>query len=311
MPLDDVTYINRDGCELRSVDCGRCDQSWSKIIHIPDRITKLGEFDIYICEKSKLGFTNPYPSEDTMYHLYDTKDSTDFDSIKGNIFDNIQDFLAARQIARMVPADRTKVNAILDYSTGNGRYAVTASRLFPDARVDAVDYQDEPPPLIKCHRGRVNYFHNDLFGKQIQKYDLIILRHVLEHTHHPVRLLKDLGKRLTSNGILYLEVPNLESGCARVFKKYWTPYYVPRHIFHFTGYSLARAIELADLEGDIRKKEGGSMGMVMSTFTRREPSSSVNKFFAISLYPLQIFIEWTYRSSTCLSACLHKKQTNG
>jgi 2-polyprenyl-3-methyl-5-hydroxy-6-metoxy-1,4-benzoquinol methylase len=310
MPLDNVIYINRDGCELRSDDCGRCDQSWSRIIRIPDRITDLGEFDIYICEKSKLGFTNPYPSEDTMYRLYEAKESTDFDSIKGNIFDSLQDFLAARQIARMVPAGRTNVNAVLDYSTGNGRYAVTASRLFPNARVDAVDYQHEPPPLLQCNKDKVTYFHKDLFDKHIQQYDLIILRHVLEHTHHPVKLLKELGQRLTINGILYLEVPNLESGCARVFKKYWTPYYVPRHIFHFTRQSLAEAIGIAGLEGEIHKKEGGSMGMVMSTFTRKEPSSSINKFFAVSLYPLQIIIEWAYGSSSCLSACLHKKQGN-
>ncbi|MBN1689470.1 MAG: class I SAM-dependent methyltransferase [Dehalococcoidia bacterium] len=307
MPLNGVSYITRDSCELRTADCGPCNQHWKKIIHIPDRITKIGEFDIYICSKSKLGFTNPYPSEDTAYLLYETKDTTDFDVIRGNIFDKIQDFLAARLIRKIVASRRLNMNAVLDYSTGNGRYAATASRMFPSARVDAVDFQPEAPPLIKCGRQAINYYHADSFSRNTQKYDLIILRHVLEHAHYPVRLLHDLGQHLTSAGILYLEVPNLESGCAAVFKKYWTPYYVPRHIFHFTRESLARAVELAGLEGELHKKEGGSMGMVMSTFTNREPSHVVNKFFAVVLYPLQISIESAHNSSSCFSACLHRK----
>jgi len=307
MPLTDVSYIAREGCELRTPDCEPCSRHWEKIVHIPDRITRAGEFDIYVCSKSKLGFTNPYPSEDTAYLLYETKDSTDFDVIRGNIFDNIQDFLAARLIGKIVSSHSLTVNAVLDYSTGNGRYAATASRMFPSARVDAVDFQPEPPPLIKYGGYSVNYYHANAFSQNTHKYDLIILRHVLEHTHYPVRLLYDLGQRLTSAGILYLEVPNLESGCAQLFKKYWTPYYVPRHIFHFTRYSLAGAIDKAGLKGEIHKKEGGSMGMVTSTFTRQEPSSSVNKLFAVTLYPLQVVIEWVYKSSSCLSACLHKK----
>jgi len=307
MPLNGVSYIIRDSCELRTADCGTCNQHWEKIIHIPDRITKIGEFDIYICNKSKLGFTNPYPSEDTAYLLYETKDSTDFDVIRGNIFDKIQDFLAARLIGKIVSSHSLNPNAVLDYSTGNGRYAATASRMFPSARVDAVDFQPEPPPLIKCGRQAINYYNADSFGQNTQEYDLIILRHVLEHAHYPVRLLHDLGQHLTSEGILYLEVPNLESGCAAVFKKYWTPYYVPRHIFHFTRESLNRVVDLAGLKGELHKKEGGSMGMVTSTFTGMEPSSVVNKFFAVSLYPLQVSIESVHNSSSCFSACLRRK----
>jgi SAM-dependent methyltransferase len=303
-----VIYVNRNDCDLRSSDCGRCEEHWHKITRIFDRYTKIGEFDVYLCEKHRLGFTNPYPSEDTAHYLYDGKDSADFDLMRGNIFDSIKDYLAIKRIMNMINGKRTGVSAILDYSTGSGRYAVMASRLFPDARVDAVDYQNESPPFIKKNQKRVNYLTVDEFNADDIKYDFIILRHVLEHTHYPVRLLKNLGQRLTSNGMLYVEVPNLDSGCARVFGKYWKSYYVPYHIFHFTRESLADIIDLAGFAGEIRNNEVPLMGDQLAFFTETDVSSSINRFAAIVLHPIQLFIEWMYHGSTCLNARLYHKE---
>ena len=208
----------------------------------------------------------------------------------------------------MSPGHRTKVNAILDYSTGNGRYAVLSAKVFPNAGVDAVDFQDEPPPFIRRNLHRVHYYGIDTFKGHTQKYDLIILRHVLEHTHYPVELLRNLGERLTPNGTIYVEVPNLESGCAKVFREYWRGYYVPRHIFHFTGDSLAQVINSAGLEGEIHKNEQPFMGNTLAILTGTDVTNSINRFFGILLHPLQLFIESIYHSSTCLHALLHLKK---
>lgn len=307
MPLSDVKYINRSDCELRTSSCGLCEGNWRLIVRAFDYETKLGGFDIYSCQKCGLGFTNPYPTEDTAGYLYDTKDSADFDAIKGNFVDRIKDRLALRQIQRMYPGDRTEVNAVLDYSTGNGRYAVLSAIVFPNARLDAVDYQDAPPTLIRQDPHRVHYYDIDSFKGHTQKYDLIILRHVLEHNHHPVGLLRNLGQRLTPNGTIYAEVPNLESGCAKVFRKYWRGYYVPRHIFHFTKDSLSQVINAAGLEGDIHKTELPFMGNTVAILTGTSVTNTVNRLFGILLHPLQLIIESRYRSSTCLYATLHLK----
>ncbi len=307
MPLTDVEYVDREACELRSSECGPCRDHAQLVIRISDHETNTGEYDVYLCRKSRLGFTNPYPSEETSRYLYDTKESSDFDQIKGNFIDGIKDLLAKRQLTRLSPFDRSKVSAVLDYSTGNGRYAVISAAVFPAARVDAVDYQDEPPPLIKRSPSGVRYHTVQAFENQTQKYDLIVLRHVLEHTHHPVKLLRSMGERLTPRGTLYVEVPNLESGCARVFRRYWKGYYVPRHIFHFTRDSLARIIDLADLEGEIRKNEMPYMGNTLALLTGTPVTSAINRFSGILLHPLQLLIESVSRSSTCLNAQVHPK----
>ncbi len=77
----------------------------------------------------------------------------------------------------------------------------------------------------------MTYYDIQTFASHHQLYDLIILRHVLEHTYHPVRLVKYLSGHLAPDGVIYIEVPNLDLGCAKIFGKYWKGYYVPRQYF--------------------------------------------------------------------------------
>ena len=73
----------------------------------------------------------------------------------------------------------------------------------------------EPSPLL-CNLGRdtkninmVNGFVNDVKGK----YDLVILKHVLEHFHNPLSILTDLRDNI--NKYLFIEVP----GCISIIPK--------------------------------------------------------------------------------------------
>ncbi|MFY4755324.1 methyltransferase domain-containing protein [Campylobacter jejuni] len=42
------------------------------------------------------------------------------------------------------------------------------------------------------------------------KIDFIIFRHLLEYINIPLSFLKDVVKLLENNGIIYIEVPNIE-----------------------------------------------------------------------------------------------------
>src|SRR5436190_4618525 len=134
---DMVTYENFKGCS--SMTGSDCKKNWKTIVRLKDHETDLGEFEVIYCNGCKIGFTNPYPTEETVGFLYQKKENSDFDSVTDSPIDRMKDYLSRRVIRRVAP--KTKVDAILDYSTGNGRFAVTAKKLFPDAIVDAVDYQ--------------------------------------------------------------------------------------------------------------------------------------------------------------------------
>jgi hypothetical protein len=130
---------------------------------------------------------------------------------------------------------------------------------------------------------------------------------VLEHTHHPVELVKFLSNLLTTEGIIYIEVPNLKSGCAKIFGKYWKGYYVPRHIFHFTKESLNEILRLAGLHGDITDIEMPLMGNTFSIFTGFSKTNISVRFVGVLLHPLQILIDLLLGGSAALYARCRRK----
>lgn len=303
-----VEYQTRTSCELRGeMAFDDCKAHTKKLLRIKDHETNLGEFDVIFCRRCKLGFTEPYPTEETCGYLYDSKDSSDFDIIRHSIIDHLKDYLSIRLLKSLAPHNH--VRKILDYSTGNGRFAVSAVKAFPSAYVDAVDYQISAPPLLQNKvevDSRVTYYNLVEFPKQHKQYDLIILRHVLEHTYHPIQLVKSLSESLAPDGLIYIEVPNLDSGCAKIFGKYWKGYYVPRHLFHYTVSSLTEIISHAGLEAEIGRNEMPLMGNTISILTGLNQSNVFVQLLGVLFHPIQLLIETCFGSSTCIHAkCRH------
>lgn len=71
-----------------------------------------------------------------------------------------------------------------------------------------------------------------------EKYDLIILSHVLEHIKYPSDFLKKLSNHLTNDGVLYIEVPSLDNLESGGYKYDLLRYLQNAHTIHFTIKSL-------------------------------------------------------------------------
>ena len=303
-----ILYKARVSCLTKACRKKKSKSKFSKILTIRDHDSNLGEFDVIICDRCGLGYTNPYPTEQTIHLLYDRKTSKDFDITKNTIINHLKNFFSIHLLKKL--GKGRSVKNVLDYSTGNGRYAWAASKVFPSALIHAVDYLGTPPLLLQqINNSRIKYFNNTNFFTVI-KYDLIILRHVLEHTHDPVSLIQYLRKYLSDSGILYVETPNLDSGCSNFFKKYSSLFYVPRHIFHFTAKSLALVIDEAELNYEIRKNEMPIMGNIFAILTGAKAENFFVKIIGIFLYPFQLAIETFYNSSTCINAICYKQKNN-
>jgi hypothetical protein len=119
-------------------------------------------------------------------------------------------------------------------------------------------------------------------------------------------LLNFLHRFFLLKGFYIIEVPNLNSGCAKVFGKYWKGYYVPRHIFHFTKQSLSEVIELAGVCGKIEGIEMPLMGNTISIITGIDKKNVVVQLLGILLHPFQVLIELVSGSSTVLAARISK-----
>jgi hypothetical protein len=67
--------------------------------------------------------------------------------------------------------------------------------------------------------------------------------HSLEHVPEPRAVLDEARKLLTWNGKLVVAVPNLDSLAFRVFGANWCGLDLPRHLTHFTPWTLQLMLE--------------------------------------------------------------------
>lgn len=297
---DILRLCDKNYCDFKSGNPKGCKPHWVRLLSVPDHETNLGEFDIIYCKECEIGFTNPQPTEKSVHLLYDNKNSSDFDLIKISFIDKIKDFLALRSLKKI--SQNRDIKNVLDFATGNGRFAFLSKKAFPLARIDAVDYQSNPPELLKTRSALLSYQSLSEF-KWTKKYDLIFLRHVLEHSHRPVDFLKKLASVLSAKGgVIYIEVPNLNSGCAKFFGRNWKLFYVPRHINHFTKESLRAVCIKAGLNPEIGENEMPLMGNTLAIFFNLDQSNFSVKIAGILLHPIQLLIELCNRSSSCINA---------
>jgi len=73
-------------------------------------------------------------------------------------------------------------------------------------------------------------------------FRIVVLRHVLEHLRDPLGTLAEIRRVLAADGRLVIAVPNLASWQARFARQHWFHLDLPRHLFHFTPATLARAL---------------------------------------------------------------------
>lgn len=75
-------------------------------------------------------------------------------------------------------------------------------------------------------------------------FDLVIMRHVLEHFMDPLESLKKISRVLTDNGFVYIAVPNMMKPVGAL-NRFW---FRTAHTYYFTECTLLKLISNAGLE---------------------------------------------------------------
>jgi SAM-dependent methyltransferase len=97
---------------------------------------------------------------------------------------------------------------------------------------------------VKIHRGEVASA-----GFPDGYFDVVTLWHVLEHLPDPRTDLAEVRRVLRDDGLLVLEVPNIDSPTFRICREHWFPLDIPRHIQHFSPTSIQRLLHRVGFSG--------------------------------------------------------------
>jgi len=125
---------------------------------------------------------------------------------------------------------------LLDVGSGTGHFASAMKNegwqvtgLEPDEGARAVANKEHSLNLLSP---------GELFNLPERNFNAITLWHVLEHVHELKKYIQAFKKLLTDDGKLFIAVTNYTSSDAEKYKEYWAGYDVPRHLYHFTPFTM-------------------------------------------------------------------------
>ena len=182
-------------------------------------------------------------------------------------FDNLRGLLNKYRVKSVDFLVRKRDKRILDIGCGEGKFL---------REIQGYGYEtygvELPGPAFNqaklipaLHLFSAYPISNNLFPENY--FGAITLWHVLEHLANPCEILSFCAKWLKTKGYLFVEVPNLASWQARIFKKNWFHFDPPRHLFLFTPESLGILLNKAGFVVVKRKGfsiEMGVFGLVQS-----------------------------------------------
>ncbi len=153
-------------------------------------------------------------------------------------FDVLREVLSKYRLRNFRSAVGSKPIKVLDIGCGDGDFLkqiyAQASQIYGVELSGAAFKRASRIPGI--HLLPADRVCADSYPKQY--FDAITLWHVFEHLPDPLQTLSYCRKWLKSEGYLFIEVPNVSSWQAQLFKANWFHMDAPRHLFLFTPKSL-------------------------------------------------------------------------
>ena len=166
-----------------------------------------------ICKQCGFVYLNPRWSEDTYFKFYQTIYDKYWRKYLANVppeRDGASYYLPYQRLIKYFPD--FKPTYVLDIGSGNGKKLSYIIERFPEAQYFAI----EPSIVYKTeieNRG-IRFISNDVnsdWDKNVEnKFDLIIMRHTLEHFLDPIRVLAKVKNSISDNGLLYIGVPDAQ-----------------------------------------------------------------------------------------------------
>ena len=140
---------------------------------------------------------------------------------------------------------------LLDVGAGNGRYLVTMRAL--GWKVQGVEMSDDGFKV--CQSAGLKVHHGDVASAAFpsDSFDVITVRHVIEHIASPHPVMAELVRILKPSGKLIVETPNSQALGRTLFGANWYANDVPRHVILFSPDTLKKLAEQYGLKkGSLR-----------------------------------------------------------
>ena len=204
-------------------------------LHGKDFFSSEEDFDIVQCESCGFKFTKDFPNEENIFSYYDSPEYISHSNTRKGFVNFIYHWVRSLMLNKkttLVNTHSTNKGILMDIGCGTGYFAGKMKQ--NGWEVLAIEKNPKAREFVKATWGIDVQDTAQLQKIQEKKIDVITLWHVLEHIEQMNETMKQLHTILKDNGTLVIAVPNSNSYDAKVYKKYWAAYDLPRHLWHFS-----------------------------------------------------------------------------
>jgi SAM-dependent methyltransferase len=217
----------------------------------PDRLLRThGVFDVRVCATCGSGVTSPLVREEDLDDYY-VGSYGSYGEPSGGAYAAASAALKRAQVAALLrrPPFAQALAAVpgraLDVGCARGDLAAGLR-----SRGWSVDGVEPSPAAAALAAGRgVRVLGPTLTRAPIEAgaYDLVVMRHSLEHLPDPLSGVRALAGALSPRGVIVISLPNFASWQRGRFASRWFHLDLPRHRVHFTPSSLRTLLASAGL----------------------------------------------------------------
>jgi SAM-dependent methyltransferase len=154
-----------------------------------------------------------------------------------------------RRIWRGAPNERRQLEwhgrgRVLDFGCGGGSFL--AEMRAQGWQVTGLDVSAPTVERVRSELG-LHVLEGSLPHDELkpESFDVITMWHSLEHVHQPREVLREANRLLAPGGKIIVAVPNIDSLPFRWFGRHWFGLDLPRHLTHFTPWTLPLMLERA------------------------------------------------------------------
>lgn len=202
------------------------------------------KFTIDRCKSCGFLLTNPRPEDKDLDDYYQSEEYLSHDNsisgLKDLLYDAVKRFSVRQKYSLVEKYSGLPGGKVLDYGCGTGSLLnqfKTHSWI-----VNGIEPNEKAARYARSRYGiKIYQDIHDLEPEE--KYDVIMLWHVIEHLPNLNESIQQIRKHLKKEGSLFVAFPNIESPDALKYGKYWAALDVPRHLYHFSRDTFSRLIE--------------------------------------------------------------------